>query len=153
MRTMLKSKIHRARVTDANVQYEGSITLDPALMEAADILPYEQVHVLDVDNGARLLTYAIEGERGSLEVCVNGAAARLIGKGDTVIILTYASVEEPRARDCQPRLVYVNDRNAIVHTGPRGHRAAPNGHHPSGTAPAGRGVPAFPPPFPPREGG
>src|SRR5688572_23601891 len=82
MRTMLKSKIHRATVTGADVNYEGSITLDPALMEAADILPYEQVHVVDVTNGARLVTYAIEGTRGAGEVVLNGAAARLVDQGD-----------------------------------------------------------------------
>jgi aspartate 1-decarboxylase len=78
MRVMLKSKIHRVRITEANIDYEGSITIDKQLMEAADILPYEQVHVLDVNNGARFTTYAIEGERGSGEICVNGAAARLV---------------------------------------------------------------------------
>ncbi|MCS7295915.1 MAG: aspartate 1-decarboxylase, partial [Dehalococcoidia bacterium] len=86
---MLSGKIHRAIVTDANLHYEGSITLDPDLMDAAGILPYEQVHVLDVTNGARLETYAIRGERGSGEVCINGAAAHLIHRGDIVIILTY----------------------------------------------------------------
>ena len=117
MRTMLKSKLHRATVTDANVDYEGSITLDPALMRAADILPYEQVHVLDVDNGARLETYAIEGRPG--EVCINGAAARLVEKGHRVIILTYRTVESLRASEVKPRLVYWNERNEIVHTGIR----------------------------------
>ncbi|MCH8191491.1 MAG: aspartate 1-decarboxylase [Chloroflexi bacterium] len=117
MRTMLKSKLHRATVTDANVDYEGSITLDPALMRAADILPYEQVHVLDVDNGARLETYAIEGRPG--EVCINGAAARLVDKGHRVIILTYRTVESLHAREIKPRLVYLNERNEIVHTGIR----------------------------------
>src|SRR4030067_649927 len=91
MRTMLKSKIHRAHVTGANVGYEGSITLDPELMDAADILPFEQVHVLDITNGARLQTYAIEGPRGSGEVVINGAAARMVGEGDLVIVLTYHS--------------------------------------------------------------
>lgn len=117
MRTMLKGKVHRATVTDANVDYEGSITLDPLLMEAADILPYEQVHVLDVNNGTRLLTYAIEGARGSGEVCVNGAAARLVHKGDTVIILTYESMDESSARRLQPRLVYVDEQNQITKIG------------------------------------
>src|SRR3990170_3484405 len=87
MRTMLKSKIHRARVTDANLHYEGSVTLDPVLMEAADLLPYEQVQLLDIDNGARLTTYVIEGDRGSGQVVVNGAAAHLIHRGDTIIVL------------------------------------------------------------------
>ena len=114
MRTMLKGKIHRACVTEANLAYEGSITIDKNLMEAADILPYEQVHVLDVDNGARLVTYAIEGERGSGVICMNGAAARLIAKGDLVIIISYCTVSDAEARDIVPKLVYVNSRNAIV---------------------------------------
>ena len=116
MRTMLKSKIHRATVTDADVHYEGSITLDPLLMGAADILPYEQVHVLDVDNGSRLTTYAIEGSRGSGEVAINGAAARLVNAGDTVIILTYEERADEAARTCRPRLVYVDEYNRIRHT-------------------------------------
>ena len=114
MRTMLKSKIHRARVTEANLHYEGSITIDAALMEAADILPFEKVHVLDVDNGARLETYAIEGERGSRVICINGAAARLVAAGDTVIIISYATLTEEEVRRHQPTLVYVNAQNAIV---------------------------------------
>ncbi len=117
MRTMLKSKIHRARVTDANLDYEGSVTLDPVLMEAADILPYEQAHLLDIDNGARLITYAIEGERGSGQVIVNGAAAHLMHRGDTIIILSYVSVTADEAPDFKPSLVYVNETNDIVRTG------------------------------------
>ena len=113
MRTMLKGKIHRACVTEANLAYEGSITIDKNLMEAADILPYEQVHVLDVDNGARLVTYAIEGERGSGVICMNGAAARLVVKGDLVIIISYCTVSDAEARNLVPTLVYVNSRNAI----------------------------------------
>jgi aspartate 1-decarboxylase len=114
MRMMLKSKIHRATVTDCNVNYEGSITIDRKLMEAADILPYEQVHVLDVNNGARLMTYAIEGEAG--EICLNGAAARLCSKGDIVIILTYQDVREEETLDYHPKLVYVDAKNRIVST-------------------------------------
>ena len=114
MRTMLKSKIHRARVTGANLEYEGSITVDKKLLKAADILPYEQVHVLNVNNGARFTTYAIEGKEGGGEICLNGAAARLAVPGDIVIILTYDTVEEDRARDHQPRIVHVNKCNAIV---------------------------------------
>ena len=114
MRTMLKSKIHRARVTDANINYEGSITIDRRLMEAADILHYEQVHVLNINNGARFTTYAIEGEKG--EICLNGAAARLVEKGDTVIILTYCHVNEEEVRSHTPKLVYVDEKNAIVST-------------------------------------
>ncbi len=114
MRTMLKGKIHRARVTEVNLDYEGSITIDRLLMEAADILPYEMVHVLNINNGARFQTYAIEGEPGSGEVCINGAAARLVSKGDTIIILAYTAVADEEARAVQPRLVCVNERNAIV---------------------------------------
>ncbi|MBI4181063.1 MAG: aspartate 1-decarboxylase [Chloroflexi bacterium] len=114
MRAMLKSKIHRARVTDANIDYEGSITIDKALMEAADILPYERVEVLNINNGARFDTYAIEGERG--EICLNGAAARLAVKGDIVIILTYCYVNDSEAGNFNPKLVYVDARNAIIKT-------------------------------------
>jgi len=111
---MLKSKIHRARVTEANIDYEGSITIDKKLMEAADILPYEQVHVLDINNGSRFTTYAIEGDPGSGVVCLNGAAARLVNVGDIVIILTYTDVEEREAANYQPRLVFVNTNNEIT---------------------------------------
>lgn len=116
MRRMLKSKVHRARVTDANLHYEGSVTLDPLLMEAAHLLPFEEVHLLDVDNGARLTTYVIEGERGAGQVVVNGAAAHLIHRGDTVIILSYATLPEPEARRLRPRLIYVDGDNRIVRT-------------------------------------
>jgi aspartate 1-decarboxylase len=112
MRVMLKSKIHRATVTDANLNYEGSITIDRNLMKAADILPYEQVHVVDVNNGARLVTYAIEGESG--EICLNGAAARLVNKGDIVIILSYTNVMESELPDFHPTLVYVDSKNQIT---------------------------------------
>jgi len=114
MRMMLKGKIHRARVTDANVNYEGSITIDRKLMETADILPYEQVDVVNVNNGARFTTYAIEGERG--EICINGAAARLAVRGDIVIILSYGQVTDEEARRGSPRLVYVDAANTIVET-------------------------------------
>ena len=112
MRVMLKSKIHRVTVTDANLNYEGSITIDRNLMKAADILPYEQVHVVDVNNGSRLVTYAIEGESG--EICLNGAAARLVHKGDIVIILSYNNVMENELPDFHPTLVYVDSKNQIV---------------------------------------
>jgi aspartate 1-decarboxylase len=112
MRVMLKSKIHRATVTDANLNYEGSITIDRKLMQAADILPYEQVHVVDVNNGNRLVTYAIEGESG--EICLNGAAARLVHKGDIVIILAYTNVMENELHDFHPTLVYVDAKNQIT---------------------------------------
>lgn len=114
MRTMLKSKIHRATVTQANIDYEGSITVDRELMEAADILPYEMVHVLDVNNGARLTTYAIEGPPGSGIVGINGAAARLVHQGDTVIILSYEELDENAARKAKPKLIYVDDSNRII---------------------------------------
>jgi len=113
MRTMLRSKIHRARVTGGNVDYEGSITIDRALMEAADILPYEMVHVLNVNNGVRFQTYAIEGKTGSGEIVLNGAAARLAAMGDIVIILTYCTVSEEEAHSISPVVVYVDASNNI----------------------------------------
>jgi len=112
MRIMLKSKIHRARVPRLNVDYEGSATIDRRLMEEADILPYEQVQVLNVNNGARFTTYAIEGEDG--EICLNGAAARLAAKGDAVVILSYCYVEDDEARDFMPKLIYVDEKNAVI---------------------------------------
>ena len=114
MRVMLKSKIHRARVTQTNIDYEGSITIDKKLMEEADILPYEQVQVLNINNGARFTTYAIEGESG--EICLNGAAARLAAKGDIVLILSYCHVDDEEARNFIPKLVYVDARNNIIET-------------------------------------
>ncbi len=114
MRTMLKSKIHRVRITDANIDYEGSITIDSRLMAEADILPYEQVDVLNVNNGTRITTYAIEGRAGSGDICLNGAAARSGTKGDTVIIASYCQVSEEEAHQFSPRIVHVNDRNAMV---------------------------------------
>jgi aspartate 1-decarboxylase len=115
MRTMLKSKIHRARVSVVNLDYEGSITLDGGLMRAADILPYEQVQVLNINNGARFTTYAIKGERDG-EICINGAAARLAAKGDIIIILSYCQVADDEAPEFMPRLIYVDANNAIVNT-------------------------------------
>ena len=109
---MLKSKIHRARVTDVNIDYEGSITIDKILMEEADILPYEQVEVVNLNNGARFTTYAIEGEKG--EICLNGAAARLAVKGDIIIILCFCQVEDEEARNFTPKLVYVDNQNTIT---------------------------------------
>ena len=116
MRTMLKSKIHRARVTRCNVDYEGSITIDKNLMEAADLLQFEKVEVLNINNSARFHTYVIEGDRGSGEICLNGAAARLVSKGDIVIILSYHLVTEEEAATFSPRLVYVDSKNRIVDT-------------------------------------
>lgn len=117
MRTMLKSKIHRARVTQANINYEGSLSLDPLLMEAADLLPYEQVQVLDINNGTRLETYIMEGVRGSGEVGINGAAARLIHEGDIVIILSYQTMGHAEAPLHRPRLVYVDEANRVTRVG------------------------------------
>jgi aspartate 1-decarboxylase len=114
MRTMLKSKIHRATVTDGNIDYEGSITIDTRLMEAADILPYEQVQVLNINNGARFSTYAIEGEPGSGDICLNGAAARLAVKGDLVIILTYTEMADEDTRHYKPKVVHVDEKNSII---------------------------------------
>jgi aspartate 1-decarboxylase len=113
MRIMLKSKIHRARVTQLNIDYEGSITIDRKLMEEADILPYEQVQVLNVNNGARFTTYAIKGE-ASGEICLNGAAARLAARGDIIMVLSYCYVEDDEAHNFTPKLVYVDAKNAIT---------------------------------------
>ncbi len=117
MRVMLKSKIHRATVTGADLNYIGSLTLDPVLMEQADLLPGEQVHIVDVNNGSRLETYVIEGERGSGVVCINGAAARLVAPGDIVIIIAYASVEDAEARELKPRVVFVDGENKAISVG------------------------------------
>ena len=113
-RTMLAGKIHRATVTEANVDYEGSITIDPNLLEASGILPYEMVQVLDLTNGARVETYAIEGERGSGEVCVNGAAGLLIHEGDLVIVLHFVQVGHEGASHIKPKIVRVDARNHIA---------------------------------------
>jgi aspartate 1-decarboxylase len=109
-RTMLKSKIHRATVTDCDLHYVGSITVDPDLLEAADILEHEQVAVVDVDNGARFETYTIAGERGSREIKVNGAAARLVHRGDTIIVISYASYDTAEMEHYEPRVVHVQAR-------------------------------------------
>ncbi|MDA8381013.1 MAG: aspartate 1-decarboxylase [Actinomycetota bacterium] len=111
-RRMMKSKIHRATVTDADLNYVGSISLDPVLMEQADIRPWEQVAVLDIDNGARFETYAIAGGPG--DVCLNGAAARLVHRGDRVIVLTYADYEEAELDGFAPRVVHVDARNGVI---------------------------------------
>jgi len=114
---MLRCKIHRATVTEANVDYEGSITIDRDLMDTAGIAEFEQVHVLDIDNGARLTTYAIEAPRGSGVICLNGAAARLIDRGDLVIILAYDQVPESEVGDHRPTLVYVDADNRVERVG------------------------------------
>ena len=112
-RTVCKSKLHRAIVSEANVHYSGSITLDANLMKAADLVPYEQVHVVDVDNGARLVTYCIEGPAGSGTVCVNGAAARLVSAGDTVIVISYAQLTPEELERFSPKIVLLDQRNRV----------------------------------------
>ena len=114
MLTMMKSKIHRATVTGCDISYEGSITIDPALIEAAGMLPYEQVDVLNIHNGARFTTYIIEGRtRGNGDMIINGAAARLAQKGDLVIVCTYAGMTPEEARNVKPVVVSVDAKNAI----------------------------------------
>ncbi|MCA1961060.1 MAG: aspartate 1-decarboxylase [Desulfomonile sp.] len=113
-RTMLKSKIHRARVTEACIDYQGSISIDLDLLEAADILEYEQVDVYNVSNGERFTTYAIKGERGSGVICLNGAAARKAAVNDLVIICTYAVMDEAECRTHKPRAVFVDAENRIA---------------------------------------
>ena len=113
-RTMLKSKIHRCRITGSDLNYVGSITVDEDLLEAADIREHEQVHVVDVDNGARFETYTIAGERGSGMVKVNGAAARLVHHGDTVIVISYAQYDRVEMEHYEPRVVHVDAQNRIV---------------------------------------
>jgi len=115
-RIMLKSKIHRATVTDANIDYEGSITIDSKLMKTADILPYEKVQVVDLSNGERLETYAIEADADSGTICLNGAAARLVQKGDKIIIMSYMTMDEQQAEKYSPKVVYVDEDNRIVQT-------------------------------------
>jgi aspartate 1-decarboxylase len=113
-RTMLKSKIHRATVTDSDLHYVGSITIDPNLLEAADIREFEQVAVVDVNNGARFETYTIAGERGSGDMKVNGAAARLVHRGDTIIVLSYGLYDPEDLDHFTPRVVHVNADNDIT---------------------------------------
>jgi aspartate 1-decarboxylase len=114
-RVMLKSKIHRATITDCDLHYVGSITIDPDLLEAADILEHEQVHVVDVNNGARFETYTIPGVRGSGEVKVNGAAARLVHRGDTIIVISYGQYDQAELSSYEPRVVHVQAQtNRII---------------------------------------
>lgn len=121
-RRMCKSKLHRCTVTDANLNYEGSITVDGALLDAADILEYEQVVVVNVANGARFETYAMRGREGSGDVVINGAAARLAQPGDPVIIFTYADYDEAELAEFRPRFVFVDETNRIQE--PRERRTA-----------------------------
>jgi aspartate 1-decarboxylase len=111
---MLKSKIHRATVTDSDLHYVGSITIDRDLLDAADMMEFEQVAVVDVDNGARFETYTIAGERGSGEMKVNGAAARLVHHGDTIIVISYAAYDPDELENYNPRVVHVGARNEIL---------------------------------------
>lgn len=113
MRTFLRSKIHRATVTEANLDYEGSITIDRYLMHAAGLLPYEKVEVYNVTNGNRFETYVIEGAPGEGDICVNGAAAHLVRRGDKVIIACYAALHEGQILNHKPKLVFVDERNRV----------------------------------------
>jgi aspartate 1-decarboxylase len=121
-REMLRAKVHRITVTERNVEYEGSLTLDAALMEAGDMIPFERVEIYDVDNGNRFATYLIEGERGSGACCVNGAAARLVEEGHKLILACYCAVDESAARGHRPKVVLVDSRNRLSavkdHEGP-----------------------------------
>ena len=130
-RTMLKSKIHRATVTQADLHYVGSVTIDEDILDAADLLPGEQVAIVDVTNGARLETYTIAGPRGSGVIGINGAAARLVHQGDLVIIISYCQLPDDEARRWRPRVVFVDDRNRVLATG-----ADPAEPAPAGTATA-----------------
>ena len=114
LRTMLKSKIHRATVTKADLHYVGSVTIDADLMDAADLIEGEQVTIVDIDNGARLVTYAITGERGSGVIGINGAAAHLVHPGDLVILISYGQMDDAEARAYRPRVVHVDAANKIV---------------------------------------
>ncbi len=116
LRTMMKSKIHRATVTQADLHYVGSVTVDEDLLDAADLLPGELVHIVDVTNGARLETYTIAGERGSGEMKVNGAAARLVHRGDTIIVISYAAYSREEMEHYEPRVVHVDAHNGIIAT-------------------------------------
>ena len=129
LRTMMKSKIHRATVTQADLHYVGSVTVDEDLLDAADLLPGELLHIVDITNGARLETYTITGERGSGVIGINGAAARLVHPGDLVILIAYAQMETAEALAFEPSVVFVDASNAVVGTG-----------HDPAEAPAGSGL-------------
>lgn len=122
LRTLCKSKIHGAVVTEANLQYTGSLTLDPLLMRAADLVPYEQVQVVNLNNGSRFETYCIEGAPGSGTVCLNGAAARLAVVGDRIIVISYTQLAEDELEGFTPKLVFVNDQNQVRHVATEGAR-------------------------------
>jgi len=112
-RLMLSGKIHRATVTTVCLNYEGSVTIDQDLMDASGIVPYEQVHIFDINNGSRLITYAVPAERGSGEIGINGAAAKLVKKGDLVIIVSFVMVDEVKTKGYKPRIVFVDKKNAF----------------------------------------
>ncbi len=114
IRTMAKSKLHRATVTQANLNYMGSITISTDLMEAADLLPYEKVQIVNCNNGARFETYVIEGQRGAGDICLNGAAARLVHPGDKVIIISYGMFDAAELCDFKPKMVFLDDHNRVV---------------------------------------
>lgn len=114
MITVLKSKIHRATVTEANLNYIGSVTIDKDLLEASGIHPYEQVHIVNINNGERFVTYAIEGPRGGGDICLNGAAARLVHHGDLVIIIAYRQLQEAEMEGYKPTVVFVDEQNRVV---------------------------------------
>jgi aspartate 1-decarboxylase len=117
-RILLKSKIHRAIVTEADLEYEGSITVDRNLMDAADLFHYEQVHIFNITNGYRFTTYVIEGKRGSNVICVNGAAAHLAREGDCLIVASFATYNEAECKSHVPKLIYVDEGNNIIRTKP-----------------------------------
>jgi aspartate 1-decarboxylase len=117
LRTMMKSKIHRATVTQADLHYVGSVTVDEDLLDAADLLPGELVHIVDITNAARLETYTIAGERGSGVIGINGAAARLVQPGDLVILIAYGQMDDAEARSFSPHVVFVDADNRVVATG------------------------------------
>ncbi|MFI6348475.1 aspartate 1-decarboxylase [Streptomyces sp. NPDC050560] len=127
LRTMFKSKIHRATVTQADLHYVGSVTIDAELLDAADLLPGELVHIVDIANGARLETYVIEGERGSGVIGINGAAAHLVHPGDLVIVISYAQVDDAEARRMVPRVVHVDADNRVAALGADPAEPAPGG--------------------------
>lgn len=127
LRTMFKSKIHRATVTEADLHYVGSVTVDAELMDAADLLPGELVHIVDISNGSRLETYVIEGERGSGVIGINGAAAHLVHPGDLVILISYAQVDDAEARRLRPAVVHVDEANRIVGRGADAGEPPPGG--------------------------
>ncbi len=135
---MMKSKIHRATVTGADLGYVGSITIDSELMRLGDILDHEQVHVLDIDNGARFETYAISGDAGSGQIVVNGAAARLVQPGDKVIVITYADYDAAELEGYEPRVVHVDDANRPISAGLRSVRP---GRYPPAASASATGAP------------